>query len=181
MRFILFIALFLLQINTAFSQKALPAQQLLDTALSKAARENKKVFAISTATWCPPCQQLKAILHDKEVATLLEKQYVLLYLYSAERGKKEKNNNPGTLEIIEKYDGYTMGVPYWFILDAAGEKLADSYNGAKRSPDMMKKYITYPDSEGLLKDFEHILERTSALTNKEIKLISERIKKIAWL
>lgn len=181
MKIIPVIALFFLQANTTSAQKALPAQQLLDTALSKAAREHKQVFAISTATWCPPCQQLKDILHDKQVAQLLEKNYVFLFLYMAERGKKEKNNNPGTIDILEKYEGYTKGVPYWFILDTSGTKLADSYNGGKGTDEMLKKYITYPDSEGLLEDFANILQKTSVLTNEEITLIRERIRKITGL
>ncbi|MBC7934883.1 MAG: thioredoxin family protein [Rhizobacter sp.] len=178
----IFLSILIAQLSIiASAQNGQPADMLLDSALAKAKKENKSVFIISTASWCPPCNELKKILHDKEIQPLMDKHYVFLYLYTAERGKKMKNNNPGALYIIEKYEGYTSGVPYWFVVNAAGEKLADSYNGGEVTEAMLKKFITYRDSEEKVKDFTGILEKTSRLTGNEIKLISGRIKTLVGL
>lgn len=166
--------LFLLILPTSlvtFGQSAVSADKLLDNAIATAKNENKNVFAISTATWCPPFQALKQILHDEVIQPMLEKKYVFVYMYSAEKGKLMKNNNPGTVELLEKYEGHINAVPYWFIIDTTGRKLADSYNKAGS-----KEYISYPDTKILLKDFMNILKNSSDFTTTEISLLSMRLE-----
>jgi thiol-disulfide isomerase/thioredoxin len=160
-----------LLLSKAFCQKGLPAAQLVEAAIIDAGNEKKNIFIIATATWCPPCQALKQILHDEIIQPIVESKYHFVYLYAAERGNKMKNNNPGTLDLLVQYDGNTKAVPYWFIIDTAGKKLADSFN-----KDGSKEYISYPDSKEQLKDFMNILKHTSDFTNVEIDLIKKRLE-----
>ncbi|MCC6154688.1 MAG: thioredoxin family protein [Candidatus Hydrogenedentes bacterium] len=81
--------------------------QLIKTALEKAAKENKRVLIQWGGNWCGWCHLLHDLFQsDKAIADRLAKSYVVVLI--------DTNSNK---QLIEKYDAKLQGVPYLTFLN----------------------------------------------------------------
>ncbi|RCS48247.1 hypothetical protein DTL42_13665 [Bremerella cremea] len=128
------------------------ARQLLDEALAKAARENKRVLVQETATWCGPCLRLSRLLLEKKQ---WEKDYVWV---------KMDHRWTGAAEIMKEMRGEASGgIPWFAILDAEGNKLATS-----NLPDSGNN-IGFPSEATGQEHFANMLKATrQRMTDQEI-------------
>lgn len=84
-----------------------------EAALEQARSENKVVFAVATADWCPPCQKYKrGALADERVAAWIRDNAVPVY-FDATDGSTTTMRELGV-----------EGIPASFVIDANGEVLA---------------------------------------------------------
>lgn len=171
------IAFIFVNINMVFAQSPPPASHLIDSVFQKAKAGKKNVFLLFTATWCGPCNELKRAIHDEYNKQYFENNYVILELYGSEVGDRKKNENPGTKDVIVKYDGDTSALPYWIILNSKGIKLQDNYiktdsNAAK------KENIGFSFRPENLNQFLGFIKKTSKLSNSELKMIYDRCQQI---
>lgn len=128
------------------------ARQLLDEALAKAARENKRVLVQETATWCGPCLRLSRLLLENKQ---WEKDYVWV---------KMDHRWTGAAEIMKQMRGEASGgIPWFAILDAEGNKLATS-----NLPDSGDN-IGFPSEATGQEHFANMLKATrQRMTDQEI-------------
>ena len=91
------------------------ARKLLDDALKRAVKEDKRVLVQETATWCGPCHRLSRLLNSNRI---WEEDYIWIKMDHRWTGAKEV--------MSELRDGADGGVPWFAILNAQGEKLATS-------------------------------------------------------
>ena len=131
----------------------LEGRQLLDDALAKAKRENKRVIVEETATWCGPCRLLNRLLEKNRQ---WEKDYIWVKMDHRWIGGKEIMQ-----EIRNGADG---GVPWFAILDSDGQTLATS-NDSKSG-----KNIGFPSEPESLNHLSEMLKSTrQRMTDQEIE------------
>ena len=83
-------------------------EQLIKSALEKAAKENKRVLIQWGGNWCGWCHLLHELFQsDKAISERLAKSYVVVLIDT-------ESNKP----LIEKYNAKLQGVPYLTFLNA---------------------------------------------------------------
>jgi thiol-disulfide isomerase/thioredoxin len=121
------------------------AETLLTAALRTAAAENKVVFIVFGASWCPPCRELDAFLDSPGASKVLSRHYVLLHLTIWENNDKSVLNNPGAEELFEKWGGRGGGIPFVAFTDTTGRTIASGHLDAPGKPAEGRKLITLFD------------------------------------
>lgn len=95
------------------------AERVLSTALDRAGSESRKLFVYFSAPWCGYCRKLEAYLHRPEIASVFGAGFIPV--------KIDVDRMSGGKLMDSKYRQKTGGgIPYFVVLDSAGEKLADS-------------------------------------------------------
>lgn len=146
------------------------ANEVLKPVYAKAAKEGKKVLLIFHASWCGWCKKMDASLADVSIKDAINKRYEIAHLTVYEHDGKKELENPGALELLTKHGGADQGLPFWFILDANGNKLADSQyksgenTGCPASKEEVDHLIT-------------TLQKTSSFTDAELEKIRVRFRK----
>ena len=146
------------------------ADDILKTAYKQAATEKKNVLVIFHASWCVWCHRMDASLNDPSVKKFFDKNYVITHLVVNESKGKEHLENPGAADFLDKMGGKNEGLPYWVVLDASGEKLADSQMGPGENTGC-------PANEKEVAHFRIVLKNTSTLNNEELDAIAKRFRK----
>lgn len=159
-----------------FAQTAMPSSEsVLKQAYAQAGAENKKVMLIFHASWCGWCKKMEASLNDPSCKTMFDDNYVIATLDVMEQPAKAKLENPGSLAVLKKYKGEKAGLPFWLILDAKGNLLADSQirpDGA--SLDTPGESMGCPASDKEVAYFVKLLKATSNLTDEQLAVIATR-------
>lgn len=179
MKTYLSIVLFVLLSYAGFAQTTPPpTETVLNEAYAKAAKENKKVILIFHASWCGWCKKMEASINDPACQKSFNDNYVMAYVDVLERGGKETLENPGSLDLLKKYKGEKSGLPFWLILDAKGNLLADCLVRAEGSgPDAPGENMGCPASEKEVDHFVNELKATSRLTDADLAVIKARFRK----
>jgi thiol-disulfide isomerase/thioredoxin len=172
------ILLLLLFLSTtgAFAQTALPASDaVLNKAYAQAANENKKVILIFHASWCGWCKKMEASINDPLCKKMFDDNYVIAYLDVMEHAGKEGLENPGSLDVLKKFQGDQSGLPFWLVLDAKGNVLANS----EMKPDgavtaKPEDNVGCPASDKEVAYFTGILKATSNLKDDDLAVIQKR-------
>ena len=110
-----------------YDEKA-DAQKLINDALAKAMKENRRVLIQWGANWCGWCHLLHDTFEkDKDVRKKLLYEYDLVLI---DVGRFDKN-----LDIAEEYkaDPKANGLPFLTILDADGQVIANQETGSLES------------------------------------------------
>jgi len=164
---------------TGFAQGKLPTTEtVMSDAYAHAKKENKNVMVIFHASWCGWCKKMEASINEPTLKKFFDDNYVIALLDVQERKGKEYLENPGSFAFMTKYKGDKAGLPFWFVTDANGKKLADSQvrpDGA--SLDTYGDNIGCPAADNEVAFFAKILKSTSKLKDSEIAMISERFAK----
>jgi thiol-disulfide isomerase/thioredoxin len=96
--------------NTAWLPAAADAD--IDRAFAQAKRENKPVLLYWGATWCPPCNQLKATFFNRQEFAALAKSFVAVHV---------DGDRPGAQKIGQRFA--VSGYPSVVLMNAAGKEL----------------------------------------------------------
>jgi thioredoxin-related protein len=166
--------LFLLITFSAAGKTGRPdsAQSIIKTAIDEARSSKKNVLIIFHATWCGWCKRLEAVLENPEIKSIIDKNYIVAKLDVRERGEKiQTDENPGGIDILEKFEGANSGIPYYVFLDKKGKMIANSNVMPKN------QNIGYPGSKEEIAAFIKLLKKTSfQMTDKERNKISKYLK-----
>ena len=169
-----FVLLFPAAIKAQPSPK--PADEVLKQAFQQADKESKNVFVIFHASWCILCRKLDGSMNDAACKNLFSDNYVIRHLVIYESKGKENLENPGAVDLITKYKGNDLGIPYWLVFDKEGKLLADSKirpegggldTGINIGCPSSKKEVTY---------FLSILRKTSKLDSDQLEVIRKRFR-----
>ena len=168
--------LFVLISAASFAQNALPAaDSVLNQAYAQASKENKKVILIFHASWCGWCKKMTASLNDPACKKMFDDNYVTAYLDVLENAGKENLENPGSRDVLKKYNAIEAGLPFWLILDAKGATLADSEmkptGAAQAKP---QDNVGCPSAPDEVAFFVKVLRATSNLTDSDLDVIKAR-------
>ncbi|MCG6955536.1 MAG: thioredoxin family protein [Gemmatimonadetes bacterium] len=105
-----------------------PAAQLVDEAVAAAKAEQKNVLVYFSASWCGWCHRFATFLESPDAAgKLMRDNFVVVQLDALDSGAKVAQENPGARELLDAMSGgATTGIPFYFVLDGSGKKIADS-------------------------------------------------------
>jgi len=170
------VALLILTGSAAMAQTALPTSEtVLKDAFARAGKENKKVLLMFHASWCGWCKKMDASLNDPACKKMFDDNYVIAHLDVMEQPQKVNLENPGSMAVMTQYGGNKSGLPFWLILDAKGNMLANSLmpkdGAATATPE---DNVGCPASEKEVSYFDGILKRTSHLQDEDIAIIHKR-------
>jgi thiol-disulfide isomerase/thioredoxin len=155
-----------------------PAEAVLKDAYAQAAKENKKVILIFHASWCGWCKKMEASINDPLCSKFFSDNYVVAYLDVQEHADKKDLENSGGGELMKKYNAENAGLPFWLILDAKGNTLANSEAHADGTPSTdLADNVGCPASENEVAAFVKILKATSNLDDKALAIIKTRFRK----
>jgi uncharacterized protein GlcG (DUF336 family) len=134
------------------------AEKLLDEALAKAKRENKRVLVRQNAARCDPCESLSRYF-DKQ-RPLLDKDYVCV--------KLDERYGNGHRALARVRDAWEGGVPWMAILDAEGKPLITS--------DSPHGNIGFPETAQEISYFAWMLRATARdLTEEDVQTLIQSL------
>ncbi|WP_166387229.1 thioredoxin family protein [Polaribacter sp. 11A2H] len=99
---------------------------LLEKAQKKAKKEGKSIFIKFEASWCSWCHKMTKDMHSKKTKKFFDDNYVIVPIVVLESSKNKNLENPGSLDLLKKYDGDKAGLPFWLILDNNLALITDS-------------------------------------------------------
>ena len=176
----LFLLLALLQFK-AIAQTAASdvptAEQVMRTALTRAAKENKNVILMFHASWCGWCHRMDSSLNDPSVKKFFDDNYVITHLVVDESPAKKSLENAGANEFRIKYHGDGVGIPFWLIFDKGGNLLADSKIRINGENEAGGNNIGCPANKEEVAYFLDLLRKTSHLKEDQLTLIAARFRK----
>ncbi len=73
------------------------------------------MILIFHASWCGWCKKMEASLSDPLCKKMFDDNYVIAYLDVMEQKEKQNLENPGSMEVMKKYEGDKSGLPIWLI------------------------------------------------------------------
>ncbi|WP_294324745.1 thioredoxin family protein [uncultured Chryseobacterium sp.] len=165
-RILLMAGLLLFQLNFA-QQKA---DVILKKALTEAKAKNKNVLLMFHASWCKWCHTMENNMKLSETKPVFEKKFVIAYVDVQEMGDKKKLENPGGEELMNRYKGKDAGLPFWLILNAKGEVLADSFNDKKEN-------LGCPSTAEEVDVFLAKLKKSSRMNDNELQAVRKAFLK----
>ena len=169
MKFIFLLTIcFLFLSSTAQSVKS--ADLILQEAYTQAEKETKNVFVIFHASWCIWCRKMDTAMNEMTTKFFFDRSYVIKHLVVKESPSNKELENPGAAELLKKYGGDELGIPYWLIFDKKGNLLADSQlsPGVNSGCPATKEEVDY---------FMKVLKKTSSITPEEASVIEARFRK----
>ena len=167
--------LFLATTNVSGQTKIPSADVLLKEARVEADKMHKNIFIIFHASWCSWCHKMDNAMNDGALKSFFDNNYVIVHLTVDESKGKKDLENPGADELRKKYHGDQQGLPYWFILDANGNFLADAL--LKDSSGQKAASVGCPAEKNEVDYFVQVLKKTSSLNQLQLALIQKRFLK----
>ena len=160
-----------------FGQTPLTTDRILKDAQAEARREKKNVFIIFHASWCGWCHKMDSSLNDRNCKKFFDDNYVIRHLVVYESKGKKNLENPGGIELVTKYGGKDMGLPFWLILDQDGNLLADSQiKPAGASSTAPAQNCGCPAAKEEVSYFIDVLRKTSSMNDQQAGLIEKRFR-----
>jgi len=157
------------------AQQTPSADKILADARSVATKENKNVFVIFHASWCGWCHKMDTAMNDPAIKKFFSDNYVVRHLVVMESKNKKNLENPGALELMQKYSGEGSGIPFWFISDKNGQFLMDSrQQNADGKPG---DNVGCPASDKEVEYFIKVLKQTSKIDEPGLAAIKTRFRK----
>jgi thioredoxin-related protein len=164
---------------TGFAQAPpLSADAILKEASAQATKEHKKVFIIFHASWCGWCHRMDSIMNNADCKKLFTDNFVIRHLVVLEAKDKKQLENPGGMELMEKYHGKGMGIPFWLIFDAQGKLLADGLIRADGvGLDQTGENSGCPATKEEVAHFVKVLKQTTSLNAGQLAVIEKNFIK----
>ena len=164
-------------VTSANAQTTASAETVMKKTYTEANRSNKKILLIFHASWCVWCHKMDSSLNDPGCKKYFDKNFVIEHLTVLESKGKENLQNPGALELMNKYNGKDQGLPYWVILDKDGKMLFDSQIRQVQPDGTVKgSNMGCPASAEEVKAFINILRETTKPGDTELSVISKRFR-----
>jgi Thioredoxin-like len=112
-----------LHANPNLYDKDADAKAEIREALGKAKKDHRRVILVFGGNWCYDCHVLEQAFHQADIASLLEKNFLVVHVDIGDDGKK---NN----DVADKYQTpLDKGVPVLAVLDADGNVLYSQKHG----------------------------------------------------
>ena len=166
MKKILLVVTLLFVTIIGISQQVPTTESILSAAYKQAAKENKNVFVMFTASWCGWCKKMDASMNDVSTKKYFDENYVTIHLTVQENPAKKNLENPGSAEFLKKFNGDKAGLPFFVVLDKKGKLLGDSFvNNAN---------VGCPASPNEVASFIILLKKSSKINDEGLQTIATR-------
>lgn len=175
-RFFLWASLLCIAASVSGQQATLSADAILKDAYTQATKEGKKIFVMFHASWCVWCHRMDNSMQDPACKKFFDDNYVISHLVVDEAKDKKNLENPGAADLRKKFNGDGVGIPYWVVLDNAGNILADSRIRKEKDGPAEGDNCGCPATEKEVAFFIGILKKTSALTEGQLEIIRKRFR-----
>ena len=148
------------------------AQESTDTLLKNAQeiakKDGKSVFIKFEASWCGWCHKMTKNMKSEQTKKFFDDNYVIVPVVVKESKGKEHLENPGSTDLLKKYNGEKAGLPFWVILDSDLKVITNSFDDKGQS-------LGCPGSAEEVKVFVQKLEKTAKkMTKKDIERITNQ-------
>jgi thioredoxin-related protein len=171
-------AFLFISISFVFAQKApLSVEEIMKEAFSSAKKQNKKVLVMFHASWCGWCHKMDTSLNDASVKKFFDDNFIIRHLVVFESKGKQNLENPGALEMLNKYDAKDQGIPFWLIFDKDENFLADSRMKSNINGVEKLQNTGCPALEEEVDYFIGVLKRTTALNDDQLQIIRARFRR----
>lgn len=141
---------------------------LLEKAQIKAKKEGKAVFIKFEASWCGWCHKMTKDMKAEGTKKFFEDNYVIVPVVVNESKGKEKLENPGSRDLLKKYNGDKAGLPFWLILDSDLKVITDSFNANGQN-------IGGPASKEEVNQFINKIKKSAKMVSKnDVKNIKKQ-------
>lgn len=112
--------------------RQVPGEVLIDQALARAQKEDKRVLVFFGANWCPWCRRLHRLFEEAPaLVARLQKEFILVHVDANFR--RDKNRNAALLkrygDPIKQY-----GLPVLVVLDRDGTQLTTQETNSLAAP-----------------------------------------------
>lgn len=172
-----FLALLLLFNLSSFAQKAKPAEDILNKAYKRAAKEKKNVFVIFHASWCGWCHRMDSAMNAAVCKKFFDNNYVTTHLVIFEAKDKKDLENPGAEDLLKKLHFDKEGIPVWLIFDKDGNLLADSWIRKGEAEKLsIGSNSGCPANAEEVDYFIKVLQKTSTLNPDQLEVIHKRFR-----
>ena len=120
---------------------------------------------------------LAAIVGDPACKKFFDDNFVITHITVSESKGKENLENAGGADMMEKYNGKDMGLPYWVIVDKNADLLFDSrFKVTAADGKERNTIIGCPATQSEVDKFIEILKKTTALTEPQLAIIAKRFR-----
>jgi thioredoxin-related protein len=176
---ILFALLTSVLFSTAVAGQTTPATAaaILQEATQLAARENKNVLILFTASWCGWCHKMDKSLADSSCKTFFDDNYVIRHIVVDETKDKKHLENPGGGEMKKQYHGEGLGIPFWLVFDKDGKLLADSKIRKEGAGPEKGENTGCPATAEEVEHFISVLRKTSRMTDAQLETVRKRFRR----
>lgn len=166
-------------IVSLYAQQPPPsADEVIKEAFSVAVKENKKIFIMFHASWCGWCHKMDASMKDPVCKKIFDDNFVIRHLVVYESKGKENLENPGALEMLTKYNGADLGIPFWLVFDKNENFLADSrIPSPSATPDAKAQNTGCPASKAEVDYFIDVLKKTTLIKETDLEIVRTRFRK----
>ena len=171
-RFLLAVMAIILISSAAAGQNTpASANDVLQEAIRVAAKENKSVLLMFTASWCGWCHKMDKSLADSSCKTFFDDNYVIRHIVVDESKDKKHLENPCGGEMKKKYNGEGLGIPFWLVFGKQGELLADSKIRKEGEGPEKGENTGCPATAEEVDYFITVLKKTSQMTDAHLEII----------
>jgi thioredoxin-related protein len=165
-------------VTSLFAQKApLSSEEIMKEAFTSAKKQNKKVMVMFHASWCGWCHKMDTSLNDASVKKFFDDNFVIRHLVVFESKGKNDLENPGALEILEKYGSKDEGIPFWLIFDKEEKFLFDSRMPATVNGTEKLVNTGCPATKEEVNYFIEVLKKTTDLKEDQLEIIRTRFRR----
>jgi thioredoxin-related protein len=160
------------------AQQVPAADKIVKDAMQRAGREHKNVFIIFHASWCGWCHRMDSIMNSAACKKLFNDNYVIEHITVMESKKNKSMENAGGEEVMKKYNGEGQGIPFWLVLDAKGNLLADCQVRPEGAALTTKGQNTgCPATKEEVAHFVKVLKKTSSLNAGQLAIVEKSFVK----
>ena len=116
-------------------------------------------------------------MNDPACKKFFDDNYVIRHLVVHESKDKKNLENPGSIDLLTKYGGTDMGIPFWLIFDQDGKLLADSKISppGKTTPPVAQN-CGCPAAKEEVSYFINVLRKTSNIDDQQADIIEKRFR-----
>lgn len=153
------------------------AVDILNEAKQVAAKENKNVLIMFTASWCGWCHKMDKSIADSSCKKFFDDNYVIRHIIVDETKEKKHLENPGGGEMKKQYYGDGTGIPFWLIFDKGGKLLADSKIRKEGEGPEKGENTGCPATEQEVNYFISMLQKTSRMNDEQLEIVRKRFRR----
>jgi thiol:disulfide interchange protein len=153
--------------NTRPERSRPSAQALVDEAVARAQAQQKNVLVYFGASWCVFCHLFDAFVASPDAGQGMRDNFVFVHLIALESDRFL--DTPGADSLFKAVTGgRATGIPFYFVLDGAGRKIADSFimpgaNGNVGYPVEPQEIVAF------MKQLEAIAPKMTAAQREQVR------------
>jgi thiol:disulfide interchange protein len=152
--------------NTQPENSRPSAQALVNEAVAQAQTQQKNVLVYFGASWCVFCHLFDAFVASPDAGKVMRDNFVFVHLIALESDRSL--DTPGADSLFKAVTGgKATGIPFYFVLDGTGRKIADSFimpaNGNVGYPVEPQEIVAF------MKQLETLAPRMTAAQREQVR------------